>query len=114
MKTYMPNELFNNNFHYTINNDYYVVHTNRNCFTQYNTTYCDCYNVYPKLDYNISQSYQCAYNVSTSISYSNFTNNIWYRIDLVNILIIFTILFIFIIKYPYRIISRFFGRWLKV
>lgn len=48
------------------------------------------------------------------LSTSEITNSYWYRVDLFKILIIFTILFIFIIKYPYRLFIRLFGRWLKV
>ena len=113
-KTYMPQELLNNNYRYTISNDSILVHTNRNCYTQYNTTYCDCYYVYPKMDYLISNSNSCNYNPSTYVSVDSFTSSSWYRIDLPSILIIFLILFIFIIKYPFRILQRFFGRWLKL
>lgn len=42
------------------------------------------------------------------------TNSYWYRIDISNILIIFLIMFIFCIKYPYRLFIRVFGRWLKL
>ena len=42
------------------------------------------------------------------------TNDYFYRVDLFKILIIFLILFIFIVKYPYRLFIRIFGRWLKV
>lgn len=48
------------------------------------------------------------------LSSDDITNSYWYRVDLFKILIIFTILFIFIIKYPYKLIIRLFGRWLKV
>lgn len=116
MKTYMPSDLLNSNYHYYISNDYYQVITNNNCYTNYNTTYCDCFNVYFDNDYLVSNSYSCninSYN-NVSISYSNFTSEFWYRLDITQILIIFLILFIFIIKYPYRIFSRLFGRWLKV
>lgn len=114
MKTYLPSQFINNNYRYTISNDYYIVHTNNNCFQQYNTTYCDCYNVYPKMDYVYTQAYSCGYNSSTNFDVNTFSSDIWYRLDLVSILIIFLILFIFIFKYPFRIISRLFGRWLKL
>lgn len=50
----------------------------------------------------------------TCLATSDITNSYWYRIDLSNILIIFFILFVFIVKYPYRLFIRLFGRWLKV
>lgn len=48
------------------------------------------------------------------LSSDTITNSFWYRIDLSHILIIFAILFVFIVKYPYRLFIRLFGRWLKV
>lgn len=113
-KTYIPSDLLSNNYRYTISNDSILVHTNNNCYTQYNTTYCDCYYVYPKMDYLVSNATSCNYNPTTYVSSSNFSSSYWYRIDLASILIIFLILWIFIFKYPYRIISRLFGRWLKI
>lgn len=48
------------------------------------------------------------------LSSSDITNDIYYRIDFVNILITFAILSYFIIFLPYKIMSRVFGRWLKL
>lgn len=42
------------------------------------------------------------------------TNNIWYRLDIDSILIIFFIMFTIVVRYPYRLFTRIFGRWLKV
>ena len=42
------------------------------------------------------------------------TNEVYYRNDLDSILIIFLVLFIFIIALPYKVMSRAFGRWLKI
>lgn len=42
------------------------------------------------------------------------TNEIYYRHDIDSILLIFLILFIFVIALPYKIMSRAFGRWLKI
>lgn len=44
---------------------------------------------------------------------ANFTENVFYRNDLDSILIIFLILLLICFYFPYRIISRMFGRWLK-
>ena len=112
--TYLPSKFINQNYRYTISSDTIVVHTNNNCYQNYNTTYCDCYNVFPKLDYIETMAYSCNYNPSTYLSNTTFKSDIWYRYDLSSILIIFLILFIFIFKYPFRIISRLFGRWLKL
>ena len=113
-RTYLPSQFINENYRFTISNDYYVVHTNNNCYNNYNTTYCDCYNVYPKMDYVSTQAYSCNYNPSNYLVADTFVSDNWYRLDLSNILLIFLILFIFIILFPYKIISRLFGRWLKV
>lgn len=45
---------------------------------------------------------------------SSITNDVYYRNDLDSILIIFLVLFIFIIALPYKVMSRAFGRWLKI
>lgn len=45
---------------------------------------------------------------------NNFTDDYYYRNDLADILLIFLILAIFIVILPFKIISRAFGRWLKV
>lgn len=41
------------------------------------------------------------------------TNSYFYRTDLYKILICFIIIVIFCIYFPYKILSRAFGRWLK-
>lgn len=43
----------------------------------------------------------------------NLTSNYIYRNDFPDILIMFFIISIFVVYIPYRIFSRFFGRWLK-
>lgn len=111
---YLPEEFINQNYRYSITDDYITIRTNNNCYTNYNNTYCDCYNIYPKMDYMKTDAYSCNYNSSTNISYTNYSSDFWYRQDLSNILIIFTILFIFIILFPYKIVARMFGRWLKI
>lgn len=50
----------------------------------------------------------CIYN-----NYSNFTFDVFYRNDLDSILIIFLILILILIIFPFRLLSRLFGRWLK-
>ena len=115
-KIYMPSNLINSNYSYEMNgDDYFVVHTNNNCYNNgYNTIYCDCYKVYPTQDYLVTNAFACYNGNYASIPYNNLTSDFWYRIDLDKILIIFLILAIFIIFIPYKIIGRWFGRWLKV
>ena len=48
-KIYMPSDLINSQWSYEMNaDDYFVVHTNRNCYNNgYNTIYCDMIAIYP-------------------------------------------------------------------
>lgn len=53
-------------------------------------------------------------NLPVCLASTELTDNFYYRNDLDSILIIFLILAIFIVFIPYKIFSRFFGRWLKL
>lgn len=53
-------------------------------------------------------------SLPTCFTKSSITTDVYYRNDFDSILIIFLILFIFIIVLPYKIMSRAFGRWLKI
>ena len=109
--TYLPTNSINSNFKYTANNDYIRIYTNNNCYTQYNSTYCDCYYIYPKLDYLQSEISSCnVSNLNNTISYTNFTDNYYYRIDFVNILLMFSVMFFFIIYIPIKIFSKIFRK----
>lgn len=109
--TYLPTDSINNNFKYTINNDYIRVYTDNNCYTQYNSTYCDCYYIYPKIDYLQSETTSCnVSNLSNVVSHTNFTDNFYYRIDFDSILVMFLIMSIFIIYIPIKIFSKIFRK----
>lgn len=60
------------------------------------------------------QSFSYSQSIPDCLDSSLLTDSIYYRNDFDSILIIFLILFIFIIYFPFRIFSRFFGRWLKL
>lgn len=111
---YLPTNFINNNYRYSINNYYYTVRTNKNCYTQYSTTYCDCYDIYFNNNYLSTDSYQCIYNSSTNINVSNFTDNEYYRIDMPQILLMFFIIVVMCYFLAFKPISRLFGRWLKL
>lgn len=49
----------------------------------------------------------------TCISSERITTNVFYRNDLMDILIVFFIILLICFYFPYRIISRIFGGWLK-
>lgn len=115
--TYLPSNFVSSSFTYSSNGDYIIVRTNQNCYRQgtQQTEYCDCYYVYPNLDYLSSNKYSCTALLGNQIiSYSNFTSDFWYRIDISQILIIFVVLFLFIYLFPYKLMSRLFGRWFKL
>lgn len=108
-KIYIPSSLINNNYDYEFTNDYIVIHKYTNCTTQYQTTYCDCQRVYPSFDYNVSSVYSCSNSFSTSLDKSLLTDDYMYRIDFVNILIIFMIMAFVIVIVPYKLIKKLFG-----
>lgn len=82
---YIPNELLNQNYKYTLSNDTLTVIKNTNCTQNYNTTYCDCeaYNI----KYNIKAKLsQCNANPTNNIvEYSQLTNNVNYSDRLNNL-----------------------------
>lgn len=108
--TYLPTEYINSNFKYRLQGDYYTIITNHNCYTQYSTTYCDCYNIYPKLDYIISETMTCNNNPSSYVTSSSFTDNFYYRVDFPSILFMFLIMSIFIIYLPLKVFSKVFRK----
>ena len=54
------------------------------------------------------------YSTLPQCSQEAFTTNVFYRNDFDSILVIFFILLIVCFYFPYRIIARMFGRWLKL
>lgn len=105
-KIYIPQQYYNENFKYTINNDTLTIITNQNCTTNYNTTQCTCYqyNINHNIitnestcnrnpNYTISQDY-----ITTDINYSDritnyYTNNYIVMYGIIIIAILTTILF---------------------
>ena len=104
-------------------------YTTGNCAYIYNTDIIRVYDSQPRnnttvayKDYYIKSNY--IYNEG-STSFSNYstlpvcinssriTTNYWYRNDMPSILTMFFILLLICFYFPYRIISRLFGRWLK-
>ena len=106
---YIPSNLKNQNYTYYISNsNYIVVRTNDNCYTQYQTTYCDCIDLYPSLDYIYSNRYSCSTSsYSHTIPYDKISNDYWYRLDLDKILVIFIIIVLFSSYFPYKLFKTF-------
>lgn len=105
-KIYLPTNLVNSDCK-VVNENYVRVYTN----TQH-TNYTD---VYFKSGYYLRQG-------STNLAPSNlvcdnlnsYTDNIFYRFDMSNTLMIFLIISIVCFWFPFKIFSRAFGRWLRV
>lgn len=110
---YVPSQFNNSNFRYSLNDYYITVRTNQNCYTQYSTTYCDCYNIYPEQDYSYTYAYACNYNSSYNIDYSLISSDWVNRVDSTNVFIISGLIFTLIFVFVYKPVARLFGRWLK-
>ena len=61
-----------------------------------------------------SQNFSQYSTLPVCLPKENLTNDFYYRNDFDKILFIFLVFFLFIIYFPYKIFSRFFGRWLKL
>lgn len=101
-----------------------------NCVTWYDSNTLRVFEYMPTpnntisyVDYYINSHYlsndgsiSYAYNdeIPICISSDNITEDFYYRNDLSDILIIFIIIVIFCFYFPYRLVSRMFGRWLKL
>lgn len=107
---------------YLPSSDYacYVARDNGNTIRAYesvprvNTTvnYTDYY-VNSHYTFNHGEQQFSAYSTIPSCQNFNVTTNVFYRNDIAEILITFFILLLVCFYFPYRIISRLFGRWLK-
>lgn len=101
--TYLPTELINQDYYYNYNNNNITIY--KDCVSNN----CDCVDVFPDFDYQISKTYSCELT-STNLDYTIFTDNFYYRKDLSSILIILTIFAFFIIYIPIFVFSKLFKR----
>lgn len=76
--------------------------------------YIDYYINSHYLSQNGTQQFNNYSTIPTCIDNSLITDEIYYRNDLDSILIIFIIIILFCFYFPYKIISRLFGRWFKI
>ena len=103
--TYLPSELINENYIYSIDNTTNNILILKNC----ENIVCTCNVVLTNLDYQITDDFVCSTNdISYTLNSGFFTDNFYYRIDLPLILLTFLILFLFIIYLPYRVICHFY------
>lgn len=108
--TYLPSQYINSNYKYTLSNGVIRVITDDNCYQNYNSTYCDCFDIYLNNDYLVSNSVACNNNPTSYITSVNFTDEVYYRIDIADILITFTIISMFCFGIPLLLFSRFFKK----
>lgn len=108
-KIYLPNEYLNKTC-YQVNNGYIRVWETNN-YNQDN----NYYDIYINQDYQVKKGTSYFYNtIQTCDNINTYTSDFWYRLDIDRILIIFLILSIFILLFPYKIFSRFFGKWARL
>lgn len=75
-KIYVPESYVNSNYQYKISDDHILIITNQNCYTQYSSTYCDCY-YYNYKNNLVSSPYTCNINnSSTSIPFSSISTDV--------------------------------------
>lgn len=73
---YVPEELYNENYNYYFDGENIRIETNKNCYAQYNSTYCDCY-IYNQKENISSEKYACNNNIdNTKIANEKITENI--------------------------------------
>lgn len=108
---------------------YIPEYSNSNCAYIYSSDIIRVYDSQPRQnttinykDYYIKSSYIYNQGSSTFTQYSSLpvcinsnriTTNVFYRNDISQILTVLFVLLIICFYFPYRIISRMFGRWLK-
>ena len=112
MKVYVP----------TLNSGNCVVVRDSNVIRVYDSTpsinttinYTDYYYNSHYMQTKGSQSFSNYSTIPVCLSASDVTTDVYYRLDLDNILVCFFIIVIICFYFPFRIISRMFGRWLKL
>lgn len=104
-KIYLPTEYVNNSCK-VVNSDYIRVYTNQN-----NTQWVD---VFYNSNYLLKNGYSNYATNPQCDTLNTYTDNVFYRNDIDSILVIFIIILIICFYFPYKIISRMFGRWLRI
>lgn len=112
-KIYLPENINNNQCVVVQSEGHLRVYDSRPNGTQQNVNYRD---YYIRENY-LKSTNQTTWNVYTSINCldsTQFTTDYWYRPDIWQSLICFIIMAYIMIYLPYKIVSRLFGRWLKL
>lgn len=108
--TYLPTELINSKYKYTLSDGVIRVITNNNCYQNYNSTYCDCYDVFLNNDYMVSNVINCNNAPTNYVTSVRFTDDYYYRKDISDILLTFLIIIIIGFGIPLALILRFFKK----
>lgn len=111
-KIYVPNYTENSCVH-ILNQDVIRVYEEQPSFDIY-VNYTDYYFNSHYMSITNSQLFNTSDTLPTCENLDNISSEFYYRNDLFDILGCFIILSIFCIYMPYKIISRAFGRWLKL
>ena len=113
-KIYLPNAITSNNCATMVSSGTLRVYSTRpNGTTINNVTYTDYYIRDNYIQQQGSTNFSPYTNI-TCLDSDNFTDEIWYRQDIADILIVTSFFIILLMVLPFRIFSRFFGRWLKL
>ncbi len=107
---------------------FYVPDTSYKCYVFINSTTLRAYEQVPRqnttisyTDYYYTSHYTFTNGTQQFSTYSTipvcnggtFTDNVFYRYDFDSIMVIFFLILLICFYFPYRLISRAFGRWLK-
>lgn len=111
-KVYLPT-FTNENCIQVLDKDTIRVYSRTPVYDDYNT-YIDYYVNSHYLSKEGALFYDSSIEPIVCESHSNYTSDTFYRFDFDGIMIIFIIMFVIIICIPVKIISRAFGRWLKL
>lgn len=113
-KLYLPVEVNQNQCAVVVSDGHIRIYSTRpNGQTQNNVSYTDFYIRENYLSSSGSTNWG-SYTTQNCLDHTQFTTDKLYRPDIWQSFICYFILFIFCIYIPFRIISRIFGRWLKV
>ena len=111
---YLPVDNINDYACYTIVNAEvvrgYVTQPRNNSSSNYTDFYINSH--YMEITGN--QTWSQYTTLPTCINKNNLTNDYFYRNDFPDILIMLVIILLITVYLPYRIVSRLFGRWLKI
>lgn len=108
-KYYLPSNYINNTYNYVIQDEYIIVNKNTNCYSQYNSTYCDCFRIYPSFNYLSSNTYSCSVSNNYTVSYNSFSSDIFNSPFFVDYFLIYFII-IFICTYILKLLLNVFRK----